>query len=109
MSGEAAGLRRGAPAGEDAPGLRPTGEPGSEAARPAYRPGTIYLLEGGKATPVRVMTGLTDGAFTEVRADEVEPGDTVIVGLEVAANNALQPPPGMGGPQFRGPGGRGRR
>jgi hypothetical protein len=59
---------------------------------------------------VFVLTGLTDGAFTEVRGGGLQPGDQVIVGMEASARTAnLQPPPGMGGPQFRGPGGGGRR
>jgi hypothetical protein len=56
------------------------------------------------------MTGLGDGASFEIESDRLKPGDDVIVGLEVAAaqNRNLQPPPGMGGPTFRGPGGGGR-
>jgi len=54
--------------------------------------------------------GITDGSFTEVRSDRLAPGDKLIVGTEASARSAtLQPPPGMGGPQFRGPGGGGRR
>jgi hypothetical protein len=55
------------------------------------------------------MTGLGDGASFEIESDQVQPGDAVIVGLELplAQNRNLQPPPGMGGPTFRGPGGRG--
>ena len=51
------------------------------------------------------MTGLSDGAYTEVRSDELKAGDAVIVAVEAgkSATN-LQPPPGMGGP-FGGGGG----
>jgi hypothetical protein len=56
------------------------------------------------------MTGLGDGASFEIESDGLKPGDSVIVGLEITAQNRnLQPPPGMGGPQFRGPGGRSGR
>jgi hypothetical protein len=47
-----------------------------------------------------------------VRGDGLAPGDVVIVGLELAqasANAGMQPPPGMGGPRFGPPGGRGGR
>jgi hypothetical protein len=65
---------------------------------------------------VRVRSGISDGASTEVRSNELQPGDQVIVGAELPAARAqgLTPPPGMGGPTFRGPrpagggGGRGR-
>ena len=96
--GEAAGGTR---------GLRETSEPGSPA--PVYRPGVVYLLVGGKPERVMVRTGITDGAFTEVRSDKLQAGNRVIIGMEAGPRSAnLQPPPGMGGPQFRG-GGGGRR
>ena len=76
---------------------------------PLLRPGAVYVLSGGKPERVPVMTGLGDGASFEIQGDGVKPGDAVIVGLEVpvAKNQGLTPPPGMGGPTFRGPGGRG--
>lgn len=109
-------VRRGA-AGGAARDLQSVNEPGSAtseltpaAVTPSYRPGAVYLLKGGKPVRVFVLTGLTDGAFTEVRGGGLQPGDQVIVGMEASARTAnLQPPPGMGGPQFRGPGGGGRR
>jgi hypothetical protein len=57
-----------------------------------------------------VLTGITDGSFTEVRTDKLKAGDKVIVGSEATAARAtgLQPPPGMGGGGFRGPGRGGR-
>jgi len=78
------------------------------------RPGMIYVLRAGKPVPVRVRSGITDGASTEVRSSDLQPGDQVIVGAELPTARAnLTPPPGMGGPTFRGPrpaggGGRGR-
>jgi HlyD family secretion protein len=72
------------------------------------RPGTLYVLRDGRPMAVPVMTGLTDGAFTEVRSEQLKPDDRVIVGLELSAQGQnLQPPPGMGGPQFGGGGRRG--
>ena len=78
------------------------------------KPGVVWVLRDGKPVKVRVMTGLSDGTNIEVHSDSLAAGDKVITGIELApvkANN-LQPPPGMGGPQFRGPrpagGGRGR-
>jgi HlyD family secretion protein len=101
-------------AGGAARGLRRASEPGSVASdltpapvAPVYRPGAIFLLKDGKPTRTPVMTGLTDGAYTEVRSEQLNPGDQVIVGLELssARGPALTPPPGMGGPQVRRPGG----
>jgi HlyD family secretion protein len=76
---------------------------------PQLKPGAVYMLRDGKPARVPVMTGLGDGASFEIETDGVKPGDAVIVGLEVpvARNQGLTPPPGMGGPTFRGPGGRG--
>ena len=104
------GLTRRGPAGADARGLRPGVEPGSGPdAGPTYKPGAVYVLVDGKPSRVSVLTGITDGAYTEVRSEKLKPGDPVITGAEAGPRSAnLQPPPGMGGPQFRG-GGGGRR
>ena len=78
---------------------------------PRLKPGVIYVLRDGKPARIPLMTGIGDGASFEVESDQLNPGDAVIVGLElpIAQNRNLQPPPGMGGPTFRGPGGgRGR-
>jgi HlyD family secretion protein len=89
-------------------GLAAAEEAGLEA--PEYRPGVVHRLRGGRPERVPVMTGLSDGAFVEVRSDRLQVGDQVIVGLEAESPAAnLQPPPGMGGPRFGGGGGRGRR
>jgi len=105
-------VRRGA-AGRDARGLRTAPEvpPGPAEGGPGgYRPGAVYVLKDGKPERIMVRVGITDGSFTEVRSDRLAPGDKLIVGTEASARGAtLQPPPGMGGPQFRGPGGGGRR
>jgi len=76
---------------------------------PQLKPGAVYVLRGGRPERVPVRTGLGDGASFEIESEGLKPGDAVIVGLEVAAaqNRNLQPPPGMGGPTFRGPGGGG--
>jgi hypothetical protein len=94
----------GAAPGSEAPGNAAPGDPA------ALKPGAVYVLRGDRPVKVAVMTGLGDGAAFEIESDELKPGDSVIVGLEVAAsNNSLQPPPGMGGPRFGPPGGaRGR-
>ena len=76
---------------------------------PSLKPGAVYKLQDGKPQRVQVLTGITDGASTEVHADALKPGDTVIVGLETptgSSSTGMQPPPGMGGPRFGG-GGRG--
>jgi HlyD family secretion protein len=80
---------------------------GAAAGRADLKPGTIYLLRDGKPQPVRVLTGITDGTTVELVSDQVKAGDVVVTGQELAAASgpALTPPPGMGGPVFRGPGG----
>ena len=119
----AASGRGGAPGGGGASaggglrrGPRAMGAPGREAAplgggaSPMKR-GVVWLLKGGKPSAVPVMTGVSDGSMTEVVSDMLKEGGLVIVGLDVsqARGSNLQPPPGMGGPQFRGPGGGGVR
>ena len=74
-----------------------------------YKPGAVWVVRDTKPARIRVLTGLTDGSFTEIKSDSLKEGDMVITGLETSAtaSNSLTPPPGMGGPQFRGPGGGG--
>jgi len=103
-AGRAGAAARGRP-GEraGAPDSAPRGEPREE----GTAPGAVYRLREGRPERVAVVTGITDGTFTEVRRGDLEPGDRLIVGTEVAGNaSTLQPPPGMGGPSFRRPGGR---
>jgi HlyD family secretion protein len=102
----------GAIGGPGGRGLRTSsegGDLGPSFAGPGLRPGAVYVLGNGKPARVRVLTGITDGAFTEVQSDQLKVGDKVIIGMEsMARGTNLQPPPGMGGPGFRGGGGRGR-
>jgi len=74
---------------------------------PVYKPGNVYLLRAGAPVKVAVMTGLSDGAYTEVQSDLLKEGDAVIVGLEMNGKGpaTTQLPPGMGSPF----GGGGRR
>ena len=100
-------------AGNDPPAGKPKAQQEEITAEvPTLKPGTVYVLRAGKPARVPVMTGLGDGAAFEIESDGLKPGDAVIVGLEqpvTAQNRNLQPPPGMGGPTFRGPGGGGGR
>lgn len=89
----------------------PGGAGAAGAVEPGFKPGTVYVLREGKPFAIHVLTGISDGSMTEIRTSELKPGDLVVTGTEVprsAAGN-LTPPPGMGGPQFRGPGGGGGR
>ncbi len=96
--------------GADSPGRGPRTMAGGGAApessaahAPAAKHGQIYVLRNGRPTPVPVQTGLNDGAQIEVMDGGIAPGDLVVVGLELPKGQQnLQPPPGMGGPQFGG-------
>ena len=71
------------------------------------KPGTVFALRGGQAVPVSLLAGITDGAMTEVVSNDLKTEDRVIVGYDLATKGPaqnLQAPPGLGGPQFRGPG-----
>lgn len=45
----------------------------------AMRPGRVWVLENGEPKPVRVLVGLSDGQYTEVRSEDLEAGEEVIV------------------------------
>jgi HlyD family secretion protein len=65
-------------------GGRPGGAPdagGRDPEAAGMRPGQVWVLENGQPKAVRVLVGLSDGQFTEVRSQELEEGDEVIVRL----------------------------
>ena len=88
-------------------GSRGGGGSGSRGSQPASR--TIYMLAtnapSGELAPqaVRVKTGISDGANTEI-SDGLKEGDPVIVGVKFSQAAAATPPPGGASP-FGGSGG----
>lgn len=61
--------------------------------------GRLFVLgDDGKPRAVAVRTGLTDGAFTEVSAEGLKDGDTVLVGMQGAPGAAPAARPAAGGP-----------
>ena len=48
---------------------------------------SIYLLRSGKAEPVEVQLGITDGSKTEVREGELRENDPVIIGVASGAQS----------------------
>ena len=56
------------------------------------REGTLYVLRDGKATPVRIRLGITDGTSTEVAAGELKEGEQVIVAMSSAAQARANAP-----------------
>jgi HlyD family secretion protein len=53
---------------------------------PARQGGTqrVWVLDGGRPTPMDVKVGLTDGLNTEIVSGALKPGQKVLVGLERA-------------------------
>ncbi|HEV2105036.1 MAG TPA: hypothetical protein VGU27_04840, partial [Candidatus Eisenbacteria bacterium] len=105
---------RGGAGGWPAPQAGPGGEvkPLAGVATP-LKPGLLFVLKDGKPVPVRVRTGISDGTMTEVQSDQLQEGTLVVVGVDFSTgakgSQTLAPPPGMGGPTFRGPRPSGRR
>ncbi|MCL4471332.1 MAG: efflux RND transporter periplasmic adaptor subunit [Gammaproteobacteria bacterium] len=56
---------------------------------------TVYLLDKGGPKPVRVKTGISDGAYTEVLGEEIKAGDQLVT-RELAARKEKE-----GGFRFR--------
>ncbi|MEO6096218.1 MAG: efflux RND transporter periplasmic adaptor subunit [Fibrobacteria bacterium] len=65
-------------------------------ARARETAGKVWVIENGKPKPVRVRTGLSDGARTEIEG-ELSAGAQVITGIEASAKekNAQSSPFGM--------------
>src|SRR5262249_30290934 len=51
---------------------------------------TLYLLSGGRAEPVEVQLGITDGAKTEGRNSQIKEKDAVIIGMTSSASSQSQ-------------------
>ena len=49
---------------------------------------TLYVLSAGKAEPIEVQLGITDGSKTEVRDGELKENDPVIIGLTSAGTQS---------------------
>src|SRR5262249_14061895 len=56
------------------------------------REGTLYVLRDGKAAPVRIRLGISDGTSTEIAAGEVKEGEQVIVAMSSAAQARANAP-----------------
>ncbi len=58
-------------------------------ARNPARPGRIWIKDDeGKASPVQVMTGISDGSFTEILRGDLKPGQKVIIGIDRSSTRA---------------------
>jgi HlyD family secretion protein len=76
---------------------------GERAPRPdGKRPQAVWVLRDGQPVRVRVETGLTDGALTEITGGELAPDDLIITGDAGGATARPQRPEGRGGGR-RGP------
>jgi len=66
-------------------GGRPGGGSGRRTSG-ANRSAVVYVAVSGsnKLRPVRVITSITDGAFTAVRSKDLKAGDPVVIGLQTA-------------------------
>jgi HlyD family secretion protein len=75
--------------GGQRPASRPSTAPGDVSNR-----GVIWVLQGQYVKPVRVRTGLSDGAVTEVEGGDLTEGLRVVTGLQTQAggpSNASNP------------------
>jgi HlyD family secretion protein len=64
----------------------------------AMEPGKLYILVNDTPQPVKVMTGLSDGTFTEIKGN-LKAGDEVIIGIQPGkknGNSSQNQAPGFG-------------
>jgi HlyD family secretion protein len=79
--GGGAGPGGGFPGGPPGPGGLAPGSEGGNGPPSGMRPGQVWVLESGEPRPVRVLVGLSDAQYTEVRSPDLAEGDAVIVRL----------------------------
>jgi HlyD family secretion protein len=65
-------------------GMRSGDRGGNSSAR------TVYVLERGEPAPREIVTGLTDGSFTEVLSGQLAADEEVITGLAGAGNGSAR-------------------
>ena len=52
----------------------------------------IYLLKDGKAQPVEIQVGITDGSKSEVIDSALKENDPIIIGMSSSANQGQSAP-----------------
>lgn len=57
-------------------------------ARPALQPGRVWVRDNGYVRPIAVMTGPTDGSFTEIESRELREGAEIVIGIQARAGAA---------------------
>jgi len=65
----------GHPPAEQTVSMKPAGRNGAR-----RHPGIVWILEGNLVRPVKVKTGLSDGALTEVSGNDLQAGQPVVIG-----------------------------
>ncbi len=60
------------------------------------RRGQVWVMEGGKPKAVNIVTGVTDGGFTELLRGDLNEGQEIIVGLNFGAKAATSALPRIG-------------
>ena len=86
------------------PGARRTSRPGSGSggAVRRVRQVRIYVLKDGKAQPVDVELGISDGSSTEIVRGELKEGQDVVIGVATGSSRGSAPgTPQPGGPRLR--------
>lgn len=57
---------------------------------------SLWVMEKGKPREIKIITGISDGSFTEVRGDKLREGMDVIIAANGETEKAFRPPgPGM--------------
>jgi HlyD family secretion protein len=97
-SGAGGNRQRGQGGGGDGSWRRDREDDNEEGGVPEVVKRTVYVLQGDKAVPREVITGITDGRVTEI-VEGVKEGDNVIV--SVAGQNPNQQQRGQGQRGFR--------
>lgn len=95
-SGPVAGSRGGGRGGNRNMGQGARGREGR-----ASREGTVYVLRGQKATPVKVRLGISDGTSTELVGDDIKEGEQVVLAMSGSGSQA-RPSTSPGGRRFFG-------
>lgn len=97
-AGSAAGASGERAAGDGRRNREERGAGGEEDGSPPVVKRTVYVLSNGQPVARQVVTGITDGRFTEITSGELKEGENVITG--VAGQNRQGQGAGQRGPRI---------
>jgi len=73
------------------------GGPGAPSGDPANDPRTVWVVRDGKALPITVKVGLSDGTYSELVDGDIKEGDDIVTDVTISGGASKPAATGAGG------------